>query len=113
MSYDCELERGVRKHNIAPPHVVDLPKSVTYNEIIKKGQEIFFNDCSSDIKDYYLSGTAGIPYDIEDKENWTLSDFMKSHGFVPSKFRLYIVYKKVRQISYNYYVNLKVILGIK
>ena len=41
MSYDCELERGVRKHNIAPPRVVNLPKHATYNDIIKKGQEIF------------------------------------------------------------------------
>ena len=41
MSYDCELERGVRKHNIAPPRVVDLPKSATYNEIIKKGKKYF------------------------------------------------------------------------
>ena len=87
-----ELERGVRKHNIAPPRVVDLLKCAAYNDIIKKWQEIFFKDCSSDIKDYYLSGTAGIPYNIEDKDNWTLVDFMKSHGVVPNKLRLYIVY---------------------
>ena len=34
-----ELERVVRKHNIAPPHVVDLPKSATYNKIRKKGKK--------------------------------------------------------------------------
>ena len=40
MSYDCELKRGVRKHNIAPSRV-DLPKSATYNEIINKGKKYF------------------------------------------------------------------------
>ena len=39
-----------------------------------------------------LLPTGGVPYKIEDKAVWVLSDFVESLKQPPSKLRLYILY---------------------
>ena len=95
MIYDEDLESGVRKQSIHPPRVVDFDECASYKDIVKKGQEIFFGNLSYDHHHCCLAGTSGVHMGLNYEVEWTLHGFMLNHGFVPSKFRLYVVLKKV------------------
>ena len=86
MLYDPDLQKGVRKKTLPSPQYVDFPKSSNYEEVVKWGREI-------DPSCYYLASTTGIPFHVDDPENWSLGEFLSEHGFQPSKVRFYIVFK--------------------
>ncbi len=108
--YDEDQQKGVKKQFIPAPRVVDFDRFSSYSCIIEKGKDIFFNTTSSsqhessnNHQSYFLAGTSGVPFDIDDDdlEDWSLQDFMKQHGYVPSKFRLYVVLKVHHTPIYN------------
>lgn len=77
--------------------MIDFPRGALYEEVLEKKRENFFSDKTEDITAYCLAGSSGVPFDIEDPEDWVLQDFIKEHNFQPSKLRLYVVY--VPQVS--------------
>ena len=40
---------------------------------------------------FCLADSTGIPYEIEEKDTWCLSEFIQQSGQPPSKLRLYIM----------------------
>ena len=92
MVFEQELQRGVKKKTIASPRVIDFPKSSCYEDIIRKGKSVFFGDETDDIGCYHLCGPSGVPFDIKCPDDWVLQDFLKEHGFQPSKLRLYVMH---------------------
>ena len=93
MLYDPDLQKGVRKKTLPSPQYVDFPKSSNYKEVVKRGREIFFPKEENDPSCYYLASTTGIPFHVDDPEDWSLGEFLSEHGFQPSKVRFYIVFK--------------------
>ena len=91
MIYCPKLEKGIKKKGIPPPRIIDLDVCSTYDEVLKQTKQIFFPDSTNDNSYFSLAGTSGLPFEVE--ENWSLGDFLKSHGFQPSKLRLYILSK--------------------
>ena len=92
MIYDVQLERGVKKQFLPPPRIVDFQRKCSYDAIINKGKELFFNNLDGQ---YFLGGSSGYLLEVGDTESWDLENYMKSHGLVPSKLRLYVVRKQV------------------
>ena len=99
MIYVSELDRGVKKKHLPSPRIVDFMRSSNYEDVIKLGKELFFKEETDDLELYCLCGTSGIPFHIEDKDNWNIYDFMKDHGYQPSKFKLYVMLKST-EVSY-------------
>ena len=91
--YDPDLQKGVRKKTLSSPQYVDFPKSSNYEEVIKRGKEVFFPKEVNDMSQYYLASTSGIPFHVDNPEDWSLGEFPTEHGFQPSKTRFYLVYK--------------------
>ena len=56
-------------------------------------KELFFKEETDDLKLYCLCGTSGKPFHIEVKDNWNIYEFMKDHGYQPSKFKLSVMLK--------------------
>ena len=95
MIYNEELQRGIKKKTIPPPRIVDFSKAASYSEVIEQAKAVSFSDSKNDNSCFALAGPSGTLYEIQDSENWILQDFMKKHGFQPSKLRLYIVYNSM------------------
>ena len=77
MIFDEELQKGVKKRFIPAPVTMSLPCSATYDTVIEKGREHFFPDETGSEDIFFLADSSGIPYKIEDKLDWTLSDLSK------------------------------------
>ena len=92
MVFNNVLQRGVKKKALESPRVIDFPNTATYCEIIEKSKHIFFPQESDDVTCYCLCGSSGFPFQIDDKDNWVLQEFIKQHNFQPSKLRLYIMH---------------------
>lgn len=88
--FNKEKQCGVKKKNIPSPRIIDFHKSSSYEDIINKGRSVFFENESDDLTCYSLCGPSGFPFEIASR--WVLEEFMKHHGFQPSKLRLYIMY---------------------
>ena len=101
MIYDETQQKGVKKQYLPAPRVVDMLRSSTYLQVLQQGRDIFFSDESEDLLDYSLCGTSGTPFDISNAEEWVLGDFLKTHGYQPSKLRLYILFNPVINIIFN------------
>ena len=95
MIYNEAQQKGVKKQYLPAPCVVDMQRSSTYLQVLQQGRDIFFSEESENLLDYSLCGTAGTPFDISDVDEWVLGDFLKTHGYQPSKLRLYILYNPV------------------
>ena len=67
--------------------------SSNYKDVIKRWKELFFKEETDDLKLYCLCGTSGKPFHIEVKDNWNIYEFMKDHGYQPSKFKLSVMLK--------------------
>ena len=91
MVYSVEEENGIKRKSIPPPRMVDFVKGSTYEEVIQRGRDLFFTSYTNELSNYCLAGPAGVPFHIEDEEEWSLEEFMKEHGFQPSKTRLYVM----------------------
>ena len=91
--YDPDLQKGVRKKTLPSPQYVDFPRSSNYEEVIKRGKGIFFPKGVNDTSQYYFASTSGIPFHVDDPEDWSLGEFLNEHGYQPSKTRFYIVFK--------------------
>ena len=92
MVYNHDLQKGMKKKNISSPRVIDFSRSSQYSDIIAKGISVFFPSESDSVRNYCLAGPNGIPFEIEDEEEWYLGQFLKDHNFQPSKLRLYILH---------------------
>lgn len=97
----------MKKTTLPPPRMVDFPKSSHYKDIINKGRSIFFKNESDDPACYSICGPSGVPFEVSDP--WTLEEFLKHHGFQPSKLRLYILYTPSKLT----YVEVSIIILIK
>ena len=91
MAYDKNLQKGVKRRSIPPPMVVSFLCNATYNFVIHKGIKKFFPDDIDSPHLFCLSDSSGVPYEIEDKDTWSLSEFVHQTGQPPSKLRLYIM----------------------
>ena len=91
--YEPDLQRGVKKKTIPSPRVVDFAKSALYEEVLQQAKDIFFREDEHDLGDYCLAGPSGVPFQVDDPTDWVLYEFLKQHGFQPSKLCLYIMYK--------------------
>lgn len=91
MVFDKDLKKGVKKQYIPPSQVMSFPRSAPYDLIIQKGQEVFFPDNSSEAD--CLADSGGMAYDIEDKSDWVLSEFVEKLKQPPCKLRIYIMYQ--------------------
>ena len=91
MIFDEKLQKGVRRRSIPPPLNISLPCSAPYDTLIKKGRENFFPDDTSSDDLFCLADSNGIPYEVEDKSDWVLSEFIQQIGQPPSKLRLYVM----------------------
>lgn len=92
MIYDSVRQRGIKKKSIPNPRIIDFPKSASYTDVVMQCREIFFpDDYKYGLSHFCLAGPTGVPYDI-DEEDWVLQEFIKSHGYQPSKLRLYLLF---------------------
>ena len=99
MIFDEELQKGVKKRFIPPPVTMSLACSATYDTVIDKGREHFFPDETGSDDSFFLADSSGIPYKVENKSDWILSEFIQSIGQPPSKLRLYILcHPKVKTV---------------
>ena len=91
MIFDKNLQRGVKRRYIPPPKIFSFPSNTSYKDIIQKGVERFFPDDIEFTDMFCLADSTGIPYEIEEKDTWCLSEFIQQSGQPPSKLRLYIM----------------------
>ena len=91
MVFSDSLQRGIKKKIIPSPLVLSFPFDATYEDVIRKGVEMFFPNTSTDCDIFTLVDSNGIPYHIENKSIWTLSSFIKTTSLPPSKLRLYVM----------------------
>ena len=54
---------------------------------------VFFPNGDDNLSRYSLAGSSGVPFEVRDREKWTLEAFLKEYKFQPSKIRLYVMYK--------------------
>ena len=95
MMFNTTSRKGIKRKDLPSPKIVDFDACSSYEDIVMKGKELFFPQESDNFDAYSLAGSSGVPFDIADKENWVLGDFLKEHGFQPSKLRLYILYNPI------------------
>ena len=91
MAYDENLQKGVKKRSIPAPMVTSFPCNATYDSVISKGIEKFFPDDVGSPHLFCLADSSAVPYEITDKDTWSLSEFVQQTGQPPSKLRLYIM----------------------
>ena len=73
------LKKGVRRRSFPPPVNISLPYNVPSGTLIKKRKENFFSDdTNSDM--FCLADLNGLPYEVEDKPDWILSEFIQQIG---------------------------------
>ena len=94
MVYNEELGKGVRKRYIPASQTVTFPANSSFFQVIQKSREIFFPD-EADESDacFTLADSGGVPYEIENKSDWILADFLQGLKQPPSKLRIYIMYQ--------------------
>lgn len=90
--YDTRSQKGTKRKTLPSPRVIDFDATATYMDVVKRAKESFFPENTDDMNAYSLAGTSGIPFDVDNKENWVIGEFLKEHGYQPSKLRLYIIY---------------------
>ena len=101
MIYDSARQCGVKRKSIPNPRIVDFSQSASYTEVLTQSREIFFPENEYSLSHFCLAGASGLPYDV-DEEDWVLKDFIKSHGFQPSKFRLYLLFSAEVEKKFRY-----------
>lgn len=77
MIFDKTSQHGIKKQFIPPPRVVDIHKYASYDDVLKIDHDLFFTDETDDLSRYVLCGTSGVPFEITDKDDWFLCDFLK------------------------------------
>ena len=92
MVFDEVMEKGVKKRYIPPSKTMTFPHDVTYDLVIQRGIETFFPDETSEVDCFCLADSGGVPYVIEDKSSWKLSEFLHKFKQPPSKSHLYVMY---------------------
>ena len=80
MIYDDVLERGVAKQNIPSPRIVEFQKSSNLSDVITKAKLIFFPDKDIVPEGFALANSHGVPFSVEDRDDWVLSEFLSIHG---------------------------------
>ena len=94
MVFNEELRKGIRKCYIPASQAVTFPANTSFDTVIQKSRELFFPDETDESNDCFaLADSGGVPYEIQDKSHWTLSDFVQNLKQPPSKLRLYIMYQ--------------------
>ena len=94
MLFDESLGKGVRKRYIPASQTITFSANATYDLVIQKSQEIFFPDEAREQEDLFcLADSSGIPYEIGNKCEWKLSEFVQGLKLPPSKLRLYVMYR--------------------
>ena len=68
-------------------------RSSNYEDVSNLGKELLFKKETDDLKLYCLCITLGIPFHIEDKDSWNIYEYLKDHGYQPSKFKLSVMLK--------------------
>ena len=94
MVYDEELGKGVKKRYIPASQMVIFPANASFSLVIQKSREIFFPDETNESDDSFtLADSRGVPYDVENKSDWILSEFVQGLKQPPSKLRMYVLYQ--------------------
>ena len=78
MVFDEDLEKAVKKQYIPPSEIITFPSSAPYNLVIQKGRETSFPSDTSEADCFRLADSGGVPYDIEEKSDWVLSEFVRN-----------------------------------
>ena len=94
MIYDEELGKGVKKRYIPASPVVTFSANSSFSLVIQKSREIFFPDETNESDDSFtLADSGGVPYDVENKSDWMLSNFVQGLNQLPSKLHMYVMYQ--------------------
>ena len=94
MVYDEELGKGVKKRYIPASQTVTFPANASFDLVIQKSREIFFPyETNESDGCFTLADSGGVPYDVENKPDWILSNFVQGLKQPPSKLRIYVMYQ--------------------
>ena len=107
MVYDEDLEKGVKKRYIPPSEIMTFPSSAPYDLVIQKGRETFFPNDTSEADCFCLADSGGVPYVIEEKSDWVLSEFVQKLKQAPSKLRIYLMYRPKALTVSNSFIIIK------
>ena len=91
MLFDRSVQKGIKRRYIPPPMILTFLSNAFYKEVIQKGVEKFFPHDADSPDLFCLADSSGIPFEVEDKDNWCLSEFVQQSGLPPSKLRLYVM----------------------
>lgn len=91
MLFDTSAQKGIRRRYIPPPMIISFPSNASYKEVIQKGVEKFFPEDKESPDIFCLADSSGVPFEIEDADTWSLSEFVQQSGIPPSKLRLYVM----------------------
>ena len=96
MIYNDDLGKGVKKRFIPASQLISFPANSSYDEVIQKSREIFFPDEQNESDECFkLADSGGVPYDVPNKSDWVLSDFIQSLKIPPSKLHVYVLYQSL------------------
>ena len=71
-----------------------LPPGMSqYEDIIRQGQEVFFQDFAEENAKYYLADSSGACID-NFRPGMTIRQYMYACGTQPSKLRIYVLQRK-------------------
>ena len=93
MQFDEIRQCGVRCKELGPMLSMSIPPYAAYEEMVKKAKEQFFPSDQVDEHKYrFLADAQGSKIiDTIEGKPWTLNEYLHSHGFYPSKTKIYCV----------------------
>ena len=89
MEYDRKKKTGIKKRKSPSPRHLKFKSRASYEEVMRGARHVFFPNGDADLSRYSLANSAGVPYEVLDKEKWTLGAFIKEIKLPLSKIRLY------------------------
>ena len=99
MIFDENLNKGVRKKCLPDPNPrkISIPRSAPLEMVLSKARELFFEEFDiDDPQALSLCDSSGVLIPAE--SGWSLGDFYNKNGLQPSRYKLYVVLKLVRDI---------------
>lgn len=89
--YDPKKNKGIRKKFLAEPNptLVEFEKDATLMAVCKKAIDLYYKECDETVTvdDVKLADSAGNI--LECSLNQSLFEYYSSHGFIPSRHKLY------------------------
>ena len=100
MIFDENLNKGVQRKCLHDPNPQSLHATIGYtrDSVVKGKRAVFFEEFQIDDPQALSLCNTQVGGPIPAESRWSLRDFYDKNGLQPSRYKLYVVLKLVRDI---------------